>query len=148
MAKRLNILLEKEISNVWSFGQGLRKWKGSFTPWFFIITGKAHFFQDFEGAAEANDYGTRETSTRPNCGRKSLKIDVSKRYLYLEKKTTINGVVKQKYNPRTHRQVRYWLLLISFNLHSLVNTRALWLGGTPRDGYLWLNQFDISSTQQ
>ena len=74
-------------------------------------TAKGLFFQDYEGVKEGNDFGTRKTSTRPNCGRKSLKIDVSSRYLYREGHTK-NRVVVKRYSPKIYKKVRDYCCLL------------------------------------
>eukprot|EP00794_Sanderia_malayensis_P006708 gene6708-7470_t len=81
----------------------------------------AYVFQGFEGKQEGNDYGTRVTSTLPHCGRFSLKVDVSERYLFVEKVTKVNGVTKKKYSPKVHRKLCF---AYKGPLSSLITIRA------------------------
>lgn len=82
-------------------------------PYFFLDTG--HYFQDFEGLKENNEYGSRTSSVRPFCGRQSLELHSSWLYLYKAGLSKKSGALYKQFDLRTFNKVKFILHFLCYD---------------------------------
>eukprot|EP00795_Rhopilema_esculentum_P009048 gene9048-16692_t len=95
------ILSNAGLSAVKSEIEKFFTWQCTYNP----AANKGFFFQDFEGAHENEEHGTRITYTKPYCGRQSIKTKYHWFYLFDEGVTKKNGVKLPQYDLNVNKKV-------------------------------------------